>query len=88
MLAKLLKNVMNLAVLAALGWAAWYGYTHWVAAQTGSPASAQGTAFNCRQALARHAEDQACRTSDSCSMTSDELAQMKQRESDIEQYCN
>jgi hypothetical protein len=87
-LAKLLGKIMSLAVLAALAWAGWYAYTHWTAASTDASDSTHRPAFNCRQALARLAEDQACRTSDSCFMTSDEVAQMKQTESDIAQYCN
>ena len=88
MLAKLLEKIMSLAVLAALGWAAWYGYTHWNATSTDSGDRPQTSSFNCRQALARLAEDEACRSSDSCTLTNDELAQMKKRESDIEQHCN
>lgn len=88
MLAKLLEKIMSLAVLAALGWAGWYGYTHWIAASTDSGDPPQVSRFNCKQALARLAEDQACRSSDSCDMTHVELIAMKDREADIEQHCN
>ena len=88
MLAKILEKLMSLVVLAAIIWAAWYGYTHWIGASTDSGGATPTTAFNCRQGLARLAEDQACRSSNSCSMTDDEVAQMRQREIDIEQNCN
>lgn len=88
MLTKLLGRILNLAVLAGLGWAAWYGYTHWLPASSDSGDREQAATFNCRQALARLAEDQACRSSASCTLTSDELAEMKTREADIEQHCN
>jgi hypothetical protein len=81
-------TIVNLAVLVALGWAAWYGYSSWTASSTDSGNRAPAATFNCRQALARLAEDQACLTSDSCTLTRDELAVMKQREADIEQHCN
>ena len=88
MLAKLLSKIMSLVVLVALGWAGWYGYSNWIAASSGTGSSAQGTSFNCRQALAQLAEDYACRNSDSCTLTSDELSTMKTREADIEKHCN
>ena len=88
MVAKLLKELLGLAVLAAMGWLAWYGYTNWKAATADPVYSEQKTSFNCRQALAKFAEDQAVLRSDAYSLTSDELAEMKRRESDIEQYCN
>jgi len=50
---KLLKMIGNLAVLAALGWAAWYGYTNWVAASSDSGTAADTGGYNCRVALAK-----------------------------------
>ena len=88
MLKKLLKELMGLAVLAAMVWLAWYGYTNWRAATADPVYSEQGTSFNCRQALARHAEDQAALREDAYALTSEELAAIRRRESDIEQYCN
>ncbi len=88
MLKKLLKEVMGLVVLVAMGWLAWYGYTNWRAATTEPVYSEKKTSFNCRQALAKLAEDQAILRSDAYSLTSEELAEIKRRESDIEQYCN
>ena len=88
MLGKLLKKVMNLVVLAALGWAAWYGYSQWRADSSTSTGAAQEAGFNCRHALARLAEDYKCRDSDSCTLTSAELTALKKREANIEKYCN
>jgi len=79
---------MSLVVLAALAWAGWYGYSHWAAASSGTKSSVQGTSFNCRHAIAQLAEDYACRNSDSCTLTSDELSAMKTREAGIEKHCN
>jgi len=84
----MLGKILNLAVLAALAWVGWYGYTHWIAASSDASGTEQAPAFNCRQALARHAEDQACKSSNGCSMTSDELADANKLESDIQKYCN
>ncbi len=88
MLSKLLQKIMNLVVLAALGCAAWYGYTHWIAATSGTAGTAQESGFNCRHALAKLAEDYTCRNSDTCTLTNDELTAMQNREADIEQHCN
>ena len=88
MLANLLQKIMSLLVLLALGWSAWYGYTHWFAATSGTSEPAQGAAYNCRHALARLAEDYACRESDGCTLTSDQVTAMKNREVAIEQHCN
>ena len=88
MLGKLLEKIMTMAVLVALGWAAWYVYSHWNTEPSSSPDPAQAATYNCRQALARLAEDYACRDSDACTLTSDESAAMKNRELDIDQNCN
>ncbi len=88
MLGKLLEKITTLAVLAALAWAAWYVYSHWTDTSSGTDSTAQETGFNCRQAVAKLAQDYACRNSDSCTLTSDELTDMKNREVDIEKYCN
>ena len=88
MLGKLLEKLTSLAILAALGWGAWYGYSHWSAASSSSTGPAPEAAFNCRQAVARLAEDYACRNSDSCTMTDNDLIDLENREADIERYCN
>jgi hypothetical protein len=88
MLKKMFEKLVNVAVLAGIAWAGWYGYTNWMAASSDTADSAQVPAFSCRQALAQHAEDQACTNSGSCSRTSDEIVAVRKREVDIEQYCN
>ena len=87
-LARLWGLVTSLAAIAVLGWAAWYAYSHWGPASSGGVDSVQGTAFNCRKALAELATDYACMNSDACTMTQDELSELKNREAEIEQYCN
>ncbi len=87
-LGNFIGKLFNLAIAAAVAWAAWYGYTHWIASPIDPTARVQTTAYNCRQAVARLAEETACRSSSSCTMTSDEVAAMQQRELDIEQHCN
>ena len=78
----------SLAAVAVLGWVAWYAYSLWNPDASGESNSVKGPAFNCRKALAELATDYACRNSDSCAMTSDELTELKNREADIEKYCN
>ncbi len=80
--------IKNLAVLAVLAWIGWYGYSQLKPVPTVEDRAVEGASFNCRQALNKLAEEYACRDSGSCSMTSDELADLKQRELDIEKYCN
>jgi len=80
--------IKNLAVLAVLAWIGWYGYSQLKPVPTVEDSAVEGASFNCRQALNKLAEEYACRDSGSCSMTSDELADLKQRELDIEKYCN
>ena len=87
-LGKLWNFVTSLAVIAAIGWGAWYGYSNWGPSSSSVSDSQQGFGFNCRHALARLAEDYACRDSDACTMTSDELSDLKKREADIEENCN
>ena len=88
MLGKLLEKITSLVVLAALAWAAWYVYAHWIVESSSTSDPVQTAGFNCRQAVAKLAKDYACRNSDSCTLTSDELTDMKNREVDIEKYCN
>lgn len=84
-----MRKLGSLLVLAALAWAGWYGYSY-----LGSPSSdrdehpAQQGRFNCRQALAKHADESACLASAACRLSDAELADMQQREADIEQHCN
>lgn len=85
---KLLKTIVNLAVLAALGWAAWYGYTNWVAASSGTGAAVDTSGYNCRAALAKLAQDYECRDAANCTLSDEELAALKEREVAIEKNCN
>jgi hypothetical protein len=85
---KLLKMIGNLAVLAALGWAAWYGYTNWVAASSDSDTAADTGGYNCRVALAKLAQDYKCRDAANCTLSDEELAALKEREMAIEKNCN
>ena len=85
---KLLKMIVNLAVLAALGWAAWYGYTNWVAASSDSGTATDTHGYNCRGALARLAQDYKCREDANCTLSEEELAALKERELAIEKNCN
>ncbi len=87
-MAKLVKMVVNLAVLAALGWAAWYGYTNWVAASSGTSSSTDTGGYNCRGALARLAQDYECRDAANCTLSQEELAALREREIAIEKNCN
>ena len=80
--------VTSLATVAVLGWVAWYAYSLWDPAASVANNAVEGASFNCRKALAMLAEDYACRDSGSCTMTFDELRDLKNREMDIEKYCN
>lgn len=81
-------GLANVAIVAALGWAAWYGYSHWISASSGPPDSEREAEYNCRQAFAKLTEDYACRDAESCDMTTDEVSAMKDLEAAIEQHCN
>jgi len=87
-LAQLGGWVTNLAVVAAIGWIAWYAYSQIEPASSDRSNSDQGAIFNCKSALAERESDYACIDSDTCTMTPDELAEMKDREADIEQNCD
>ncbi len=87
-LATLWDWVKSLAALAVIGWVSWYAYSLWNPDSSGESNFVQGATFNCRKALAELATDYACRNSDSCTMTRDELIELKNREADIEKYCN
>ena len=87
-LATLWGLVTSVAAIAVLGWAAWYAYSHWGPASSEVSDSVQGAAFNCKKALAELATDYACMTATTCTMTQDEMSELKNREVDIEQYCN
>ena len=87
-MAKLVKMIVNLAVLAALGWTAWYGYTHWAAASSGTITSTDTHGYNCRGALAKLAQDYKCRDAANCTLSEEELAALKEREMAIEKNCN
>ncbi len=88
LLATLWDRVTGLAAVAVLAWVAWYAYSLWDPASSGVSDSVQGAAFNCRKALADLATDYACMNSDTCTLTRDELTELRNREADIEQYCN
>lgn len=85
---KLVKLIVNLAVVAALGWVAWYGYTKWFAASSDSGTSAETDGYNCRGALAKLAQDYKCRDAANCTLSEEELAALKEREMAIEKNCN
>ncbi len=87
-LAKLWGFVKSVAALALLGWIAWYAYLHFEPVSSGVIDSEQATAFNCRRAYAKRDSDYACIKSDSCTMTSDELADLKSLEAEIDEHCN
>ena len=87
-MSSLMKSITNLAVLAALGWAAWYGYTHLSAGSSGTGASTETDGYNCRGALAKLAQDYRCRDDASCALSEEELAALKEREMAIEKNCN
>ena len=80
--------VKNLAAAAVFGWIGWYLYSQWDSASPSVTDSKQGTTFNCGRAVAERESDYACIDSNSCTMTPDELTEMKNREADIDQYCN
>ena len=87
-MSKLWGFVKSLIVVTVLAWLAWYGYSKWDSAPSAVSESGQTGAFNCRQALAKLARDYECRNSASCTLTDDEQAEMRKRETDIEQFCN
>ena len=87
-LATLWGWITNLAAIAVLGWIAWYAYSQLEPTSSGGSNSDQGTKYNCRKALAERESDDACLESDSCTMTPDELTEMKDRQADIEEHCN
>ena len=79
---------MNVLVLAALGWAAWYGYTHLTATSDETNTSARPAQYNCRQALAKLAADYKCRDAATCTLSSEQLAALVDRELAIAEHCN
>ena len=83
-----MRYIVNLLVLAALGWAAWYGYTHLIATSDETNNSARPAQYNCRQALAKLAEDYKCRNAASCTLSSDQISALKDRELAIAEHCN
>ena len=87
-LAKLWNSVTSLAVLAALAWIAWYGYSQLEPTSSEVREPGQKAKYNCRKALAERESDYACVNSDSCTMTPDELIEMKNRDADIDKNCN
>jgi hypothetical protein len=86
-LASLWGGVKNLAVTAVLGWIGWYAYSQWDPAPPGVTDSKQEATFNCGRAVSERESDYACIDSNSCSMTPDELTELKNREADIDRYC-
>jgi len=83
-----MKRIMNLLIPAALICAAWYGYSNWIAASADPSPPAAEKAFNCRQALARLAEEYACRDSAGCNLSNEDLTELRYLEGSIEQQCN
>lgn len=80
--------VKNLVVVAVLGWVAWYAYSQLQPVPSVADNTVEGASFNCRKALAMLADDYNCRDSSACTMTPDELDDLKRRESGIEKNCN
>jgi hypothetical protein len=85
---KLWDMFKSLVTIAIIAWAGWYGYSQLKPTPSVVDNTVEGASFNCRQALSKLAKDYACRDSASCTMTSDELTDLKNRETDIEKYCN
>lgn len=83
-----MKFILNLIVLAALGYAGWYGYTNWAATSSDSVTATPTSGYNCRAALARLATDYECRDAAGCTLSDEELADLKERELAIEKNCN
>ncbi len=80
--------VKNLVVVAVLGWVAWYAYSQLQPVPSVADNTVEGASFNCRKALAMLTDDYNCRDSSACTMTSDELDDLKRRESGIEKNCH
>ena len=83
-----MRKLLNLAVLVALASAGWYSYTQLGDTTDRKQEPTRQGRFNCRQALAKLAEETACRASVACTLSDEELADMRQREADIAQHCN
>jgi hypothetical protein len=83
-----MKKLVDIIVLGLIGYAAWYGYSHFVSGspEASGPLTTQN--FNCRQALATLAQETACQSSAACTLTSNEIDAMHQRERDIHENCN
>ena len=79
--------ITNLAVAAAISWTVWYAYSHIEPKSSGTSESRQGATFNCKRALTERDSDYACIESDSCTMTSNELAELKNLEAEIDEHC-
>ena len=87
-LAKLWDWITSLVAIAVLGGIAWYAYSLWDPTPPSVSDSEQGPRFNCKRAFAERESDYACVASESCTMSPDELAEMENREADIDQNCN
>ena len=85
---KLWDWLKSLAAVAIIGGMAWYGYSLWDPEPPSVNESVPGASFNCRKALADLATDYTCMNSDSCTMTSDEQAEVKRLEANINKYCD
>ena len=86
--AKLWGFVKSVATLALLGWIGWYAYSNLDPVSPSVVDSEQGTKYNCRRAYAKRDSDYACMQSDSCTITSDEMAELKSLEAEIDEKCN
>jgi hypothetical protein len=87
-MAKFWEMIKGVAVLAALGWAAWYAHSNWESTPTVASDTVQEATFNCRMALAELAGDYRCVNSDSCEATEEEIGDVRKLEADIARYCN
>jgi hypothetical protein len=83
-----MRAISNLLVALALGFAAWYGYTNFIADTSGAGASDPDSGYNCRSALAQLAEDYRCRDDAGCELRDEDLEEIQVLEKEIERYCN
>jgi hypothetical protein len=82
---ELAKTLAAIAILGAIFWAA---YSVWNSSPSGANETVAGASFNCRRALADEATGYPCMNSKSCSMSDDEVAELKQLQASINKYCD
>ena len=79
-------KLLNALVVVGFFAAAWYVYTNWI--ESAADPGSESTEFNCRGALARLAEDYACRDDPSCTLSEDQVKSLRELEANIEAHCN